>query len=92
MTKTAQLKRTISLPSEHSDYIEKQVANGKYASASEVVRAGLRALQERDKVFEDWILKEIAPAYENYKNNPQSGISLQDAMQRLDKIIDSKNA
>ncbi len=41
-------KRTFSLPAEHMTFIDEQVASGSYASASEVVRAGLRALQERD--------------------------------------------
>ena len=41
-------KRTISLPAEQGSYIDAQVATGAYASASEVVRAGLRMLQERD--------------------------------------------
>ena len=41
-------KRTISLPVEQASYIDAQVAKGAYASASEVVRAGLRALQDRD--------------------------------------------
>ena len=35
-------KRTISLPPEQAGYIDAQVANGTYVSASEVVRAGLR--------------------------------------------------
>ena len=41
-------KRTFSLPAEHAAFIDAQVASGAFASASEVVRAGLRALQERD--------------------------------------------
>ena len=41
-------KRTFSLPTEQASYIDSLVASGTYASASEVVRAGLRALQERD--------------------------------------------
>ena len=41
-------KRTISLPAEQANYIDTLVASGTYATASEVVRAGLRALQERD--------------------------------------------
>ena len=42
-------KRTISLPDEQARYIDSQVAKGLYATASEVVRAGLRALRERDE-------------------------------------------
>jgi antitoxin ParD1/3/4 len=41
-------KRTFSLPEEQARFIDRQVASGGYASGSEVVRAGLRALQERD--------------------------------------------
>jgi Arc/MetJ-type ribon-helix-helix transcriptional regulator len=40
-------KRTVSLPSAQADYIDSLVETGTYASANEVVRAGLRALQER---------------------------------------------
>ena len=42
----------VSLTSEHEEYVRGKVTSGKYASASEVVREGLRLLQERDTVFE----------------------------------------
>ncbi len=54
-------KRTVSLPSEQATYIDAQVAKGIYASASEVVRAGLRALQEGDATVERWLRAEVAP-------------------------------
>jgi antitoxin ParD1/3/4 len=57
-------KRTISLPAEQAGYIDSQVATGTYASASEVVRAGLRALQERDEAVGRWLRDEIAPVYD----------------------------
>ncbi len=88
---SAQSKRTISLPSEHSNYIDKQVASGKYASASEVVRAGLRALQERDEVIEEWILREVVPAYENYKANPESAVGIDVVLKEMDRIISGEN-
>lgn len=50
-------KRTFSLPAAHVTFIDEQVASGSYASASEVVRAGLRALQERDAAVERWLRK-----------------------------------
>lgn len=92
MTKSVQLKRTISLPIEHSDFIEAQVSCGKYASASEVVRAGLRALQERDEVIAEWIRKEVVPAYENYKANPESAISYDESKRTIRKLIADRDA
>ena len=53
-------KKTISLPQEHTDFIDSQVESGAYGSASEVVRAGLRALQERDSAVERWLREEVA--------------------------------
>jgi antitoxin ParD1/3/4 len=67
-------KRTISLPSEHATFIDAKVASGAYASASEVVRAGLRALQERDEAVERWLRNEVAPTYDKMKIDPKRGI------------------
>jgi len=52
-------KRTFSLPTEQAGYIDTLVASGSYASGSEVVRAGLRALQERDAAVEKWLSEEV---------------------------------
>lgn len=67
-------KRTFSLPSTHAKFIDKKVASGTYASGSEVVRAGLRALQERDAVVERWLREEVAPVYDAMKADPTRGI------------------
>jgi antitoxin ParD1/3/4 len=42
----------VSLTPEHEKYVQKKVASGKYASASEVVREGLRLLQETEQIRE----------------------------------------
>ena len=70
----ATAKRTFSLPEEHTRFIDAKVASGDYASASEVVRAGLRALQERDAAVERWLREEVAPAYDAMKADPERGI------------------
>jgi antitoxin ParD1/3/4 len=71
-------KRTISLPSEHAAFIDEQVASGSYASASEVVRAGLRALQERDAAVERWLRDEVAPVYDAMQADPGRARSVHD--------------
>jgi antitoxin ParD1/3/4 len=72
-------KRSFSLPAEHSEFIDSLVASGAYASGSEVVRAGLRALQERDAAVERWLNNEVAPAYDAMKTDPSRGVSAKEA-------------
>ena len=67
-------KRTFSLPAEHAAFIDAKVSSGAYASGSEVVRAGLRALQERDAAVERWLHDEVAPTYDAMKENPKRGL------------------
>jgi len=76
-------KRTISLSSEQAAYIDAKVRNGDYASASEVVRAGLRALRERDAAIEQWLHTEVAGAYDAMKANPDRAVPLDAAFARL---------
>ena len=64
-------KRTVSLPSEHVVFIDAKVPSGDYASTSEVVRAGLRALKERDEAVDRWLRDEVAPAYDAMAANPE---------------------
>lgn len=68
-------KRTFSLPAEQASYIDTLVASGSYASASEVVRAGLRALQERDTAVERWLREEVVTVYDAMQADPTRGIS-----------------
>lgn len=71
-------KRTISLPAEHASFIEDMIASGAYASASEVVRAGLRALQERDAAVERWLREDVAPTYDAMQADPGRALSLEE--------------
>lgn len=71
-------KRTVSLPEEHAAFIDQMVASGVYASASEVVRAGLRALQERDAAVERWLREDVAPVYDAMQADPARAVSLDD--------------
>jgi antitoxin ParD1/3/4 len=68
-------KRTISLPPAQARYIDALVNSGTYASASEVVRAGLRALRERDAAVERWLKEDVVPVYDAMLADPGRGLS-----------------
>ena len=76
-------KRTFSLPAAQSRYIDRKVKSGAYASASEVVRAGLRALQERDEAMERWLREQVVPAYDAYHADPTRGIPAEQVFAEL---------
>ena len=67
-------KRTFSLPVEQASYIDTLVDSGAYASGSEVVRAGLRALQERDAAVESWLRQEVVGVCDAMRSDPRRAI------------------
>jgi antitoxin ParD1/3/4 len=68
-------KRTFSLPTDQAGYIDTMVASGAYASGSEVVRAGLRALQERDAAVERWLQEDVVSTFDAMQTSPGRAIS-----------------
>ena len=61
------------------------MASGEYASESEVIRDGLRALQARDRAVEQWLHNDIVPAYDAFRADPTRGIALDDVRAGLAK-------
>jgi antitoxin ParD1/3/4 len=76
-------KRTFSLPPEQSAFIDEKVKSGRFASGSEVVRAGLRALQERDEAVERWLREKVAATYDAVKEGESETISVGDAFDEI---------
>src|ERR1700686_5687195 len=74
---------SITLPHDIVQMIKGKVASGEYASESEVVRDGLRALQARDAAVERWLGGEVAKSYDEYKADPSIGIPAEKIMSRL---------
>jgi len=58
MRTTRQL--SITLPNDMADALRERVQAGEYASESEVIREGLRALWARNQAVEAWLRDEVA--------------------------------
>jgi putative addiction module CopG family antidote len=70
MRKTQSL--SITLPRNMAKTVKDKVASGAYATESEVIRDGLRALSERDAALEGWLRTEGVARYDAYRREPQS--------------------
>jgi putative addiction module CopG family antidote len=95
MRKTQSL--SITLPHEMAKLIKDKVARGTYATESEVVRDGLRALQERDAAVEQWLRTEGVARYDAYrarqgKTAEQTWVDLQSHMKAQTKKRRTKAA
>lgn len=81
----ATAKRTFSLPAEQAEFIDALVASGSYSTGSEVIRAGLRALRERDAAVERWLLQEAATSYDRWKANPAATLTSDELAERMNR-------
>ena len=55
---------SITLPHDMAQMVKEKVASGTYASESEVIRDGLRALQARDAAVERWLRESVVPVFD----------------------------
>lgn len=62
-----------------AEKVEKRVQEGRYASVSEVIRDGLRALDREDELFDEILRIKVQEALAD----PRPPISLEEAFNRL---------
>jgi len=67
-------RRTVSLSGAQSQYIDRLVADGRYGSASEVVKAGLDALSEQDEAVDRWLRDDVVPVVDAMRADPSRAI------------------
>lgn len=74
----------VSLGQAFEDFIEAQIAQGRFQNASEVVRAGLRLLQEHELTVAERqarLAREINQAFDDIEGDA----SMEDVFQRLER-------
>lgn len=74
---------SITLPNEMAAIFKAKVEAGEYATESEVIRDGLRTLMARDRVVENWLREQVAPAYDALKADPARAVSVDSVRARL---------
>ena len=67
---------SVTLPVEMAAQVKARVASGEYASESEVIRDGLRALKARELAEESWLREDIAPIYDAMQADPARARSI----------------
>lgn len=76
MRTTKQL--SITLPHNMAEALKERVASGAYASESEVIRDGLRALFSQEEAVERWLRTEVVNSVEAMRADPSRAISAED--------------
>jgi antitoxin ParD1/3/4 len=73
---------SITLPLDMAEVIEAKIKSGAYASVSEVMRDGVRALIERDAAVERWLREEVVAGHQEYTADPSKGVPAGSVLER----------
>jgi len=74
---------SITLPLDMAEVVEEKIKSGGYASVSEVVRDGVRALIERDTAIERWLREEVVAGHREYLADPSKGVPADAVLSRI---------
>jgi len=75
---------SVTLPNSMAAMVKAKVTTGDYASESEVIRDGLRALVARDRAVEQWLQNVVCPAYDALQADPENVRTIAQVRARID--------
>jgi putative addiction module CopG family antidote len=81
MTNTQQF--SITLPLDMAEAVEGKIRSGSHASASDVMRDGLRALLEHDIAVENWLREDVIAGHQHYLADPAKGVLAGEVLGRI---------
>jgi antitoxin ParD1/3/4 len=76
---------SITLPNDMAEEVRRRVASGEYATESEVIRDGLRALAARERAVDAWLRESVVPAAAALEADPSRALSAADVRQALSR-------
>lgn len=74
---------SVTLPHEMARMLKDKVASGEYATESEVIREGLRALQAQEQAVERWLRDEVARSVDEVAASPDGVVPVEDVLARI---------
>jgi len=74
---------SVTLPHEMARMLKDKVASGEYATESEVIREGLRALQAQEQAVERWLRDEVARSVDEVSASPDGVVPVEDVLARI---------
>ena len=74
---------SVTLPNDMEAAVADKISSGAYASVSEVMRDGLRALLERDAAVEKWLREDIVAGHAEYLADPSKGVPADRVLARI---------
>ncbi|MCG8405202.1 MAG: type II toxin-antitoxin system ParD family antitoxin [Phycisphaerales bacterium] len=74
---------SITLPHEMAALVEEKVNSGAYATVSEVLRDGVRALIEREAALDKWLREEVVAGHQEYLDDPSKAVSSTEILARI---------
>jgi antitoxin ParD1/3/4 len=74
---------SITLPLDMAEVVEGKIKSGTYASVSEVMRDGVRALLEREAAVERWLREEVVSGHREYLADPAKGVAADAILGRI---------
>jgi putative addiction module CopG family antidote len=66
-----------------AEIVEGKLKSGTYASVSEVMREGVRALMERDAALERWLREEVVAGHQEYLADTSKGVAADAVLDRI---------
>jgi antitoxin ParD1/3/4 len=87
--------RNVVLTAHYEALIERLVASGRYQNASEVMRAGLRSLEQRERETDsalEWLRRQIEPGLEQARQGLFIEGTVREILDRIDSELDSEDA